>query len=169
MRKTFLLLCGLTLLLGSCSTLSKTANIANSVNTDVIINPIVANVNLNEADKVEGTSAATYLFFFRVSGDNKMLQSPGSSFLGMQSRADQVCNAAAFNALSAGDYDVLVHPRYTIETQTHLLGIIKIYNVKVVGYGARITDMRQLKPGDSSYDALLYKNSGRELIVNPVR
>lgn len=169
MKRSLLLLCGLTLFLGSCSTLSKTVNIANSINTDIIINPIVANVNLKEADKVEGTSAATYVLFFRVSGDNKTLQSPGGQFLGMQSRTAQVCNAAAYNAMGAGDYDILVHPRYTIDTQTHLLGLIKIYNVKVTGFGARITDMRQVKPGEEAYDALLYKGDGREITINPVK
>lgn len=170
MKKTIILLCGMALFLSSCSTLTKTANIANGVNTDVIINPIVANVDLAKAEKVEGASSATYVFFFRVSGDNKAVESPrGGNFFGMQSRTDRVRNAAVFNALSKKDFDILAHPRYTIEEQTHLFGIIKIYRVNVVGYGANITDMRQVKPGEPAYDTLLYKDNAHDVIFQTVK
>ena len=169
MKKFVIFLCGIALFFSSCSTLTKTANIANGVNTDVVINPIVADVDLAKADKIEGQSAATYLLWFRVSGDKKFVESPsGGNFFGVQSRTDKVRNAAVYNALSEKDYDVLAHPRYTTETTTHLFGLIKTYKVKVVGYGANIIEMHQVQPGEAAYDVLLYKNNVNDVIFQPI-
>ena len=169
MKKALFIFCGLVLLLSSCSTLTRTANIANGVNTDVVINPIVANVDLAKAQKVEGSSKATYLLFFRISGDNKMVQSNSSSGLfGLGNRSEKVRNAAVYNALSSSDYDILANPRYTIETVSHLFGIFKIYKVQVVGYGANITDMHQIQPGEDAYDTLLYMDNVRDITIQPL-
>ena len=46
----------------------------------------------------------------------------------------------AYNALSNGDYDVLVHPNYTTTIENYL--IYKEYTVSVTGYGAKYKNFR---------------------------
>lgn len=71
MRKLLLLGVCITLFTSSYSTLSKTTNVAKYVNTDVLINPIGASLDLKDAGKISGQVQAWYFLFFRVWGNNK--------------------------------------------------------------------------------------------------
>lgn len=153
-------------ILTSCSTLTKTANVANGVNTDVIINPIVANVDMDNAVEVQGSASSTYLLFLQISGGRKTVETPNSSALPfLMDRVGKVKNAAIYNALSEQSFDIIAHPRYTTVVTTHLFGLIKTYQVDVVGYGANISEFKQIQPGEPEYDALLYKNGASSVIL----
>lgn len=138
----------------SCATLSKTANIADGVNSDIIINPITANVDLETASAVSGESKSVYFFIFRLKGDNKFVETPDKkSFWG---RREEKCrNAAVYNALDLMKYDVLVQPKYTSEIHSYLFGLIKSYKIFVDGYGAKIQNLKQIQPGETDYDTLV--------------
>ena len=71
---------------------------------------------------------------------------------------NKVRSAAAYKALSAGDYDFLVHPNYTMTTQ-NFLGLVKIYKCNVSGYGAKYQNFRTEK------QKIVLLEDGKELIL----
>lgn len=112
------------LALSSCSTLTKTANVANGVNGDVLINPIIANLDIANAEQVTGHAESVYLGVIRVSGSRKYVDVAGkpemlSIFDGAETK---VKNSAMYDALSKKDCDVLLHPLYTLEVKKYLFG-----------------------------------------------
>jgi hypothetical protein len=88
------------------------------------------------------------VFSFKVNGDNTFADGIAYSTEGKakrrMSRADEVRAAAAYKALSQGDYDFLVHPNYVM-TRKNYLGIVKVYECSVTGYGANYTNFRTEK------------------------
>ena len=143
--------------LTSCVTTNKGYQSSPVISRNVQLDPIKADINVNQTAKLVGESTSTYLGFLRISGDNTIADgitystdASASTFsqlnplnLITQGRLTQVRGAAAYKALKHGDYDVLVHPIYTITTEDFL--IIKKYTVKVEGYGAKYTNFRTEK------------------------
>jgi len=141
----------------SCITTNKGFQSSPVMARYVELDPIKADIVVDEVNKLKGESSSTYFLIFRISGDNTMADgitystdanaSLVSQFnpLNMinQSRLLKVRGSAAYNALKDKDYDVLVHPCYTITTENYL--IIKKYTVSVEGYGAKYTNFRTEK------------------------
>ena len=73
-------------------------------------------------------------------------------------KLNKVRSAAAYKALSAGDYDFLVHPNYTMTTKNYL-SLVKIYECKVSGYGAKYQNFRTEK------QKIVILEDGKELIL----
>ncbi|MFV0312506.1 MAG: hypothetical protein ACK5KN_12790 [Dysgonomonas sp.] len=147
MRK-FLLLCtlGITLLLSSCGSVSKTGYVAPFARTEVHTDILKADLDINK-NKVEAKASSTYLFgFWRILGDNKFTEAKdaGLSNSIFGGRIDKVKSAAMYKALQQSDADMLITPKYDTETKSYLLGLIKTYKVKVSGYNAKITDLHQI-------------------------
>lgn len=158
MRKVFLLLgvcC--TLFLSSCSTLSRTTNVAKNANTDVLINPIGASLDLENAQKITGDAQAWYFLWFRVWGDKKYTETSqdmaASVFKG---RSLKVRSAALYKALEGKEYDVVLSPRYDTKMKSILFGLVKRYQVKVNAYGSKISELKHRNPGEEDYDVMLY-------------
>ena len=127
---------------------------------------------MNETTKLSGQSSSTYFLFFRISGDNTSADGinystdAGGSFLSQlnpikhmkTAKLNKVRSAAAYKALSSGDYDFLVHPNY-IMTKRNYLGIVKIYECTVSGYGAKYQNFRTEK------QKIVILEDGKELIL----
>ena len=124
---------------------------------NVELDPIKADLVVDEKAKLKGESSSSYFLIFRVSGDKTFADgisysTDASATLAQRlnplkilqaGRLNKVRGAAAYKALSAGDYDVLVHPNYTTTLKNFL--IFKKYSVSVDGYGAKYTNFRTEK------------------------
>lgn len=72
-------------------------------------------------------------------------------------RLNKVRGAAAYKALSSGNYDVLVHPNYTTTVENYI--IFKRYTVKVDGYGGKYVNFRTEK------QKIVLIEDGKEIIL----
>ena len=77
--------------------------------------------------------------------------------LAQSGRLNKVRGAAAYKALSSGDYDILVHPNYTTTIENYL--IFKKYVVQVEGYGAKYERFR------TERQKILILENGKEIIL----
>ena len=139
----------------SCVTTNGGFQSSPVISRNVELDPIKADINVDTTKKLKGESTATYFLSLRVQGDNKFadginystdanatiasrLMNPLS--LVSSGRLSKVRAAAAFKALSQGEYDVLVHPGYVVTVENYF--IVKKYTVEVTGYGATYTNYR---------------------------
>ena len=134
--------------LASCVSTNKGFQSSPVVSREVQLDPIKADIKVNEATKLKGESFSTYVLSFKVNGDKTFAEGIAYSTEGKEkrrmSRADEVRAAAAYKALSQGDYDFLVHPNYVM-TKKNYLGIVKVFECSVTGYGANYTNFRTEK------------------------
>jgi hypothetical protein len=163
MKKTLLnlvLICSVAIFFTSCVTTNKGFQSSPVISRNVQLDPIKADIKVNETEKISGESISTYFLFFRISGDNTFADGinystdAGGSGLRLynpmkKARLNKVRSAAAYKALSTvdydfGEYDFLVHPNYTMTTKNYL-GIVKVYECKVSGYGAKYKNFRTEK------------------------
>lgn len=137
-----------TMTLSSCVSTKKTYQSSPVQSRNVQLDPIKADIKVDETRKLTGESSATYLFgFIRISGSNTWASGVNYSeatgrfgLLGGGPRISRTRASAAYNALKSGDFDFLVHPNYSVKTEWYL--IIKKYKVNVSGYGANYTNFR---------------------------
>jgi ABC-type amino acid transport substrate-binding protein len=143
--------------LNSCVSTSKGYQSSPVISRNVELDPIKADIKVNEKDKLKGESTSTYFLVFRVSGDNtfadgirystdanaSVLSQINPLYAIKQNRMSEVRASAAYNALSKGEYDFLVHPNYTVTVENYLL--FKKYIVSVEGYGANYVNFRTEK------------------------
>lgn len=164
MKKGFLLPCmlimTLTLGLTSCGATTN-ANFQSSpvISRNVDLDPIKADVKINENQKLKGESTTKYFLCFRVSGDNTYADginySDNKSLL--HGTLKSVASAAAYKALNSGDYDVLVNPTYVIKVKKGFLS--SSYNVVVEGYGGKYSNFRTEK------QKIIIAGTGKEYAV----
>jgi hypothetical protein len=161
----------LTIFFASCTTTNKGFQSSPVISRNVQLDPIKADLEVNESVKLKGESSATYFLIFRVNGDNTIADginysTDASASLIEQlnplnvikaSRLSKVRGAAAYNALSTGDYDVLVHPNYVVTVQDYL--IVKKYKVSVDGYGAKYKNFR------TERQKIVVMEDGKEFIL----
>lgn len=154
MKKLFLLSCASALFLSSCVSTNKGFQSSPVIIQDVQLDPIKADIKVDTEVKLKGASSSTYFLIFRLDGDDKIAdgikyssETGGSIFEALNpfrafrlARLSKVRGAAAFKALEGTDYDVLVHPSYTITTKNYL--IAQMYQVEVTGYGAKYENFR---------------------------
>ncbi|HRZ41487.1 MAG TPA: hypothetical protein P5228_02160 [Bacteroidales bacterium] len=132
---------------------------------DVELDPIKADIRVSDTEKLTGESVSTYLFFFRISGDRTYAdgiyystEAADSTHRNRQtSRLNRVRASAAYKALSKGDYDLLIHPTYVMTTRSYL-GIVRSYECKVSGYGAKYYNFRTEK------QQVIILNNGTEMV-----
>lgn len=151
------------LILGTvCSVLSITSCVSTHkgfqsspvMSRNVELDPIKADIKVNETSKLTGQSSSTYLFCFRLKGDKTVAEGinysteSGGRYNPIKmmkiAKMNKVRAAAAYKAISGGDYDLLVHPNYAM-TSKNYLGIIKIFDCTVTGYGAKYQNFRTEK------------------------
>jgi len=139
----------------SCVTSNKGFQSSPVTSRDVEVDPIKADIVINDKTKLTGTSASTYFLFFRISGDNTFADgisySTNSNNLPMNpltmlqtKKLNKIRAYAAYNALSKSDYDLLIHPSYLMTTKNYF-GLVKIYSCSVSGYGAKYQNFRTEK------------------------
>lgn len=140
----------------SCTSTNKGFQSSPVIARDVNLDPIKADIEITSQQKLKGESTSKYFLFIRIEGDNtyadginyntdasssffsKLNPFSGSGALGRAKAA------AAYKAISTGDYDFIISPSYTT-TVTNYLGIIKEYKVQVTGYGAKYKNFRTEK------------------------
>jgi hypothetical protein len=142
--------------MSSCVSTNKGFQSSAVISKDVTLDPIKADIVVNETMKLQGKSQSAYFLFFRIYGDNTFADGVGYStdasasmfsklnpFTVMRlAKLNKVRSAAAYKALSdGGDYDFLLHPNYTMTTISYL-GLVKVYDVTVTGYGAKYKNFR---------------------------
>ena len=141
------------------------------ISRNVELDPIKADIKVDEKNKLSGESSSTYFLFFRVSGDNAFadginfstdasstaLQKLSPSKLLQGNRLSKVRGSAAYNALKKGEYDILVHPTYSTTVKNYIF--VKEYIVKVQGYGAKYTNFR------TERQKIVITEGGKEIIL----
>lgn len=121
---------------------------------NVELDPIKADIIVDDSKKLKGESQSSYFLIFKVDGDNKYADGitystdANAGFIAQfnpaRLRLNKVRGAAAYKALEGGDFDVLVHPIYTT-TVTNFLFIFQKYEVTVQGYGGKYSNFRTEK------------------------
>ena len=159
------------MLMTSCVTTNRGFQSSPVISRNVQLDPIKADINVDEKSRVKGESSSVYFLIYRVSGDNtfadgidystdasaSMLSQLNPLKIAQAGRLNKVRGAAAYKALGTGDYDVLVHPNYTTTVENYLL--FKKYNVKVEGYGAKYENFRTEK------QKIVILEDGKEIIL----
>jgi len=154
--KKVLGLMAIVLVLGttSCVTTNKGFQSSPVISRNVELDPIKADIEVNETTKLKGESSSTYFLGIRVKGENTfadgikystdanigILQQFNPLYIATQGRQQKVRAAAAYNALESGDYDFMIHPNYIVTVENYL--IVKKYKVVVTGYGATYKNFR---------------------------
>lgn len=170
MKKVLLLLTIITL--ASCSS-TQTAFDSSPVNSkSVDLDPIKADIKIDESSKIKGSSKSTYFLFFRLSGDKVYAdvelgqqKDLTTSILSLLNPLNWVYNggerktksAAAYKALSKNNSDVIVDANYTTTIKDYL--IFKTFKVDVEGYGAKYHNFRTEK------QKLLLLQGGKEVLL----
>ncbi len=160
------------MLMTSCVSTNKGFQSSPVISRNVNLDPIKADIKVDEKNKLKGESSSAYFLIFRVSGDSTFADginySADASASGLSlllnplklvqaGRLNKVRGAAAYKALNTGNYDVLVHPNYTTTVKDYL--IFKKYTVKVDGYGAKYENFRTEK------QKIVILENGKELIL----
>ena len=139
----------------SCSTISRTGITANVPAPVVYPNEIVADLDFNTDDKIEGTVKCTYILSLKVSGGNSYAEIAGmtdnKSFVGMLfgTKGRHIRSMAIAKALENTDYDIIANPQYTTVCKRRLLGLVTEYTVTVKGYGAKIKNFTHVESKSS--------------------
>ncbi|MBN2520460.1 MAG: hypothetical protein JXB17_08150 [Bacteroidales bacterium] len=145
------------ILFSSCVVTNKGFQSSPVISRNVELDPIKADIKVDAGKKLEGESSSAYILMFRIKGDKTFADGIAYSTdasagilaqlnpinVAKQNRLTAVRAAAAYNALSGHNYDVLVHPSYTITTVNYV--VYKKYSVKVTGYGAYYENFRTEK------------------------
>lgn len=170
-RKQFAFLVLSIVFLSSCISTNKGFQSSPVISRNVQLDPIKADLTVDETKKLKGESSSAYFLIFRVSGDKayadginystdasaSLLEKLNPLKIIQGKRLTQVRGAAAYKALSTGDYDVLVHPNYVTTVENFL--IFKKYTVTVDGYGGKYSNFRTEK------QKLVIMENGKELIL----
>lgn len=130
----------------SCKSTSKGYQSSPVISRDVDLDPIKADIQVDETKKLKGNSEALYLFGFRVKGDKEFADgikystyaSGNFSLAGL--REGKIKAAAAYKALNDTDWDFMIHPTYMVKRKFFLIGTR--YEVEVTGYGAKYHNFR---------------------------
>ena len=133
------------MLMSSCMSTSKSGVIA-PIQAEVIPSKeIKADIDLDGNTPIMGNAKQWYFAGIRVSGGNNYFEnlSQERSLFGGRTTKAQSC--AMYDALTKGDYDMLVNPQYVNKIHSYFFGLVKRYDVTVKGYGAKIKNVHQSK------------------------
>lgn len=159
-----------TMLFSSCTVSEKMVQSSPVVARNVKLDPIKADIVVNQDQKLVGQGTTRYIFGIEV--DNLLEEKTVDGVIYSQKypipisilldRGKAKARAiAAYRALEAcPDCDVLVHPKYEVIINKSPLGIIyRKYTVIVSGYGAKYTNFRTEK------EIKIIGNQNKEYIV----
>jgi len=151
----------------SCVSTNKGFQSSPVVSRNVQLDPIKADIKVDEKTKLKGESSSSYFLMFRVSGDKTFADGINYSIAQQLNplkviqagRLNKVRGSAAYKALGSGsgNYDVLVHPNYTTTVKNYW--ILKKYEVTVEGYGAKYENFR------TERQKIVILESGKEIIL----
>lgn len=135
-------------LLASCSSISKSTQVASLKNVAVNAGEVHPELEISQT-KVKGRAKFWYVGPFRISGGNKYVDSrqdihPLHAIL--NSATNKINGAALYNALENSEADVMIAPHYTRETHSWFFGIVRRFDVHVTGYPAKIKSLKQSIP-----------------------
>lgn len=172
------------MLLGTgCSSTSTGVASSNVIDRNVELDPIRADIVVDEDSRLTGSSQSVYFLFFRLKGDNKYADgitysSNAFSKEGLFSFLNpfrlfeliatgdaegKVKSAAAYNAMEGQGIDVLVHPTYSVTKKNYL--IVSIYEAEVQGYGATYTNFRTEPPLEEELNRRIAEQT--DFVVEP--
>ena len=165
----FLLVGSYVLFFNSCVSTNKAFKSSPVVARNITLDPIKADIRVNESQKLNGESTLTYFLFFKL-GMNKYFADGiqystdvAGGFNPMVTLRANIMNpirsSAAYNALRDTDYDVLVHPTYETRRENYLF-LVRKYSVKVSGYGGKYYNFR------TEPQILVILNNGQELLFS---
>ena len=171
-QQFYVLICSIAIIFTSCVSTNKGFQSSPVISRNVQLDPIKADIKVNETAKLSGKSSSTYFLFFRITGDNTSADGinystdANGSVLNKfnplnvlkTAKLNKVRSSAAYKALSTGEYDFLVHPNYTMTTKNYL-GLVKVYECSVSGYGAKYQNFRTEK------QKIVVLEDGKEFIV----
>lgn len=178
MRKSFKLLLFIPalLILTSCVSTNKGFQSSSVISRNVQLDPIKADIKVDQSKKLTGESTSIYFLCFRIKGDNKYADGINfSSEAGITEKLwsflnpftlfkriatgdaiGKVKKAASYKALENTDADFLMHPTYTITEKNFL--IVYIYKAEVKGYSAKYQNFRTEK------QKIIITNDGKEYV-----
>ena len=145
-----------TMFLGSCTVSTKMIQSSPVVARNVELDPIKADIEVNQDQKLTGQGTTRYIFGFEVDNilEEKMVEGvvysqnfPIPIPILLDRGKAKARAIAAYHALeTCPDCDVLVHPKYEVVVNKSPLGIIyRKYTVIVSGYGAKYKNFRTEK------------------------
>jgi len=163
-------------LLTSCASFSSGYQSSIVQSRNVQLDPIVADIVVDESEKLQGKSESAYLLFFRLRGDNRYADginyssnaftkeglfsflNPFRLFerIATGDAEGKVKSAAAYNALRNSDADVLVHPTYNVYKRNYLLFFV--YGAEVQGYAGKYTNFRTENPLQERLNEIIARN-----------
>lgn len=159
MKKVFLFgVFAMSMIMTSCVSLNKSYDSSAVKLTNVMLDPIKADLTVDETEKLVGTSSSSFFWIFKITGDNSFAD--GVKFPGMSFGAvNKVKSSAAYNALNSTEkeYDIIVDPQYTVKvTKTILTTNIE---VTVEGYGGTYSNFR------TEREKIVILDGGKEIIL----
>lgn len=159
MKKLFFFgVIAMSMIMTSCVSLNKSYDSSAVKLTNVMLDPIKADLTVDQTEKLVGTSSSSFFWIFKVSGDNSFAD--GVKFPGMSFGAvNKVKSSAAYNALNNAEkeYDIIVDPQYTVKvTKTIFTTNIK---VTVEGYGGTYSNFR------TEREKIVILDGGKEIIL----
>lgn len=159
MKKVFLFgVFAMSMIMTSCVSLNKSYDSSAVKLTNVMLDPIKADLTVDETEKLVGTSSSSFFWIFKIIGDNSFAD--GVKFPGMSFGAvNKVKSSAAYNALNntEKEYDIIVDPQYTVKvTKTILTTNIE---VTVEGYGGTYSNFR------TEREKIVILDGGKEIIL----
>ena len=154
--RNLLIAMAVTMFLGSCTVSTKMIQSSPVVARNVELDPIKADIEVNQDQKLTGQGTTRYIFGFEVDNilEEKMVEGvvysqnfPIPIPILLDRGKAKARAIAAYHALEAClDSDVLVHPKYEVVVNKSPLGIIyRKYTVIVSGYGAKYKNFRTEK------------------------
>ena len=164
------------LVLSSCASYSSGYQSSTVQSRNVQLDPIVADITVDESEKLKGESESAYLLFFRLRGDNKYADGINYSSNALTKEGlfsflnpfrlferiatgdaeGKVKSAAAYDALKNSDADVLVHPTYNVYKKNYL--IYFVYGAEVQGYAGKYTNFRTENPLQERLNEIIARN-----------
>jgi len=176
MKKIIILAAFGSLFMTSCASYSAGYQSSTVQSRNVQLDPIVADINVDESEKLKGDSKSTYLLFFRLTGDNQYADGVNYSanaftkeglfsFLNPFKLFERIAtgdaegkvkSAAAYDALEGTDADVLVHPTYSVYKKNYI--IYYVYGAEVQGYAGKYTNFRTESPIEERLNEIIAEN-----------
>jgi hypothetical protein len=163
-------------LLTSCASFSSGYQSSTVQSRNVQLDPIVADIVVDESVKLKGKSESAYFLFFRLRGDNRYADginysstaftkdglfsflNPFKLFerIATGDAEGKVKSAAAYDALLNSDADVLVHPTYNVFKKNYL--VYFVYGAEVQGYAGKYTNFRTENPLQERLNEIIARN-----------
>ena len=137
-KSLFFIVCCTTLLLSSCATYKKDAAVfaigGNSINTY-----ISAELDYDNAKPIEAVIETTHVLGLDLKFNKNKKFVSSNRYKGLNKRESQ----ALYKAIEENNVDIVVEPRFEVETHSWFLGIIRTSKIKVKGWGLNIKRIKE--------------------------